>query len=56
MSATQSSTSPVGRLGFTVPAGRVPTSPSTVITLSGRTASAAAKAGESGATTHCVMP
>ena len=54
--STRSSISPVGRRGFTVPASRWTTSPVTVITLSGRTASAAAKAGDPVAKTHCVMP
>ena len=55
-SAARSSISPVGRRGFTVPASRGTTWPVTVITLSGRTASAAAKAGEPAGNTHCVMP
>ena len=55
-SLTRSSISPVGRRGFTVPSSRFTTSPVTVITLSGRTASAAANAGEPLANTHWVMP
>ena len=45
----------MGRRGFTVPASRGTTWPVTVITLSGRTASAAAKAGEPAGNTHWVI-
>ena len=55
-SATRNSISPVGSRGLTVPASRITTAPVTVITLSGRTASAAANAGDPAAKTHCVMP
>ncbi len=55
-SAARSSISPVGSLGFTVPASRITTWPVTVITLSGRTESAASKAGEPAAKTIWVMP
>ena len=47
---------PVGRSGFSVPAGRLRTLPSTRTTHSERTVSASLKAGESGSTTHCVIP
>ena len=55
-SAARSSISPVGRRGLMVPASRITTVPVTVMTLSGRTASAAAKAGEPAANTHWVTP
>ena len=47
---------PVGMSAFSVPAGRRRTWPSTRTTHSERSFSASAKAGESGSTTHCVMP
>ena len=50
------STAPVGRSGFSVPAGRFFTRPSMRTTHSARTVSASRKAGESGSATHCVRP
>ncbi len=50
------STSPVGCLAFTVSGVRIFTSPSTRITHSARTFSAAANAAESGSITSCVSP
>ena len=55
-SFTRNSISPVGSFGLTVPASRGTTSPVTVTTLSGRTASRVAKAGAPCATTHWVSP
>ena len=55
-SPIRTSMAPVGRLAFTVSAGRGTTGPVTVSTHSERAESASAKAGLSGSTTHWVMP
>ena len=56
ISLAKTSTWPVGRSLFSVPAGRARTVPSTRITHSERTFSAIAKAGESGSATTWVSP